>query len=144
MNLKKRERRNEHRNLHAQSFPFPQDNLYKTTCNEELFNAGLETEPQQGQTEALPSLNYCCSSASKSSKPYFPIREPLQHLYLHFCISRHIVFNFLLGMDLGKKPGRIRSYSICCSLQGLRKRGLDWQSGGGGKGSKIDQNSYEI
>lgn len=27
-------------------FPFPQDNLYKTTCNEAIFNVGLETEPQ--------------------------------------------------------------------------------------------------
>jgi len=27
MNLKKRERRNKHGNLHAQPFPFPQDNL---------------------------------------------------------------------------------------------------------------------
>lgn len=47
MNLKKKKkRRNEHRNLHAESFPFPQDNLYKTTCNEAKFKAGLEPEPQ--------------------------------------------------------------------------------------------------
>lgn len=121
MNLKKRERRNEHRNLHAQSFPFPQDNLYKTTCNEALFNAGLETEPQQGHTEALPSLNYCCSSASKSSKPYFPIRKPLQHLYLHFCISRHIVFNFLLGMDLGKKPQQDQELQYLLFFAGIKE-----------------------
>lgn len=46
------------------------------------------------------------------------------------------MFNFFVWDGTGRKtPGQ--GLSLCCSLQGLRKRSLGWQNGGGEKGSNF-------
>lgn len=124
--------------MHSHS-PSPRRIYIKQFAMRHYLTQVFETEPQQGQTEALPSLNYRCSSADKESKLSFPHNiwcESLQHLYLHFDISRHIMFNFFVwDGTVRKTPGQ--GLSLCCSLQGLRKRSLGWQNGGGEKGSNF-------
>lgn len=151
--------------MHSHS-PSPRRIYIKQLAMRHYLMQVFETEPQQGQTEALPSLNYRCSSADKESKLSFPIIYDVSHcsICIYTLISPGIscLIFFVWDGTGSKTPGQ--GVSFCCALHGLRKRSLGWQNGGGEKGSnfgfqllealrlkknkrnqnKFHQNSYEI